>query len=293
MNKLITYVCILIFFSATIHAMDNASLGHQLIHAAKTGNQEEVKRLLDANAPVNYIDHGLDSTALIEATCKGHSDSLRLLIDAKASLDYKEALGYTALMNAASGGGSECLQMLIEAKASLDLENIKGNTALMEAIRNDKFYCAYLLIEAKASISHENKNGVTALYLATYEKHPACIYMLIHAQLSPDCMLINRREFTEYALKKCGNRYKKKLICMFLGCLKKQDRFREIYRLREWMFKDFFLREHLAASIVNRENARLAENLERQAFLEIANDIENADSQDRDVSNRQSCCDLQ
>ena len=88
-----------------------------LLRAARAGNAETVKTLLQSqNADVNGIDeHG--NTPLIEAARFGHDEVVRALLIAKADVNAKNDEGKTALMLASEGGHDETGRALTQAGA--------------------------------------------------------------------------------------------------------------------------------------------------------------------------------
>lgn len=88
-----------------------------LLRAARAGNEDTVKTLLQSpNADANGIDeHG--NTPLIEAARFGHDEVVRALLIAKADVNAKNDEGKTALMLASEGGHDETVRALTQAGA--------------------------------------------------------------------------------------------------------------------------------------------------------------------------------
>ncbi len=88
-----------------------------LLRAARAGNADTVKTLLQSqNADVNGIDeHG--NTPLIEAARFGHDEVVSALLIAKADVNAKNDEGKTALMLASEGGHDETVRALTQAGA--------------------------------------------------------------------------------------------------------------------------------------------------------------------------------
>jgi ankyrin repeat protein len=157
----------------------------KLMHAAKEGNDEEVKVLIKEGAKLDI--KGSDGrTALMHATHGPSIGALKALIDAGAKLDLQDSWDFTALIHAASWGSSvDAVIALIEAGANLNLQADTGYTALMCAVSWIKPEKAAVLIDAGADLSlSEKEYGNTALLLAlkfNYKKNEVIYKSLIKA----------------------------------------------------------------------------------------------------------------
>lgn len=88
-----------------------------LLRAARAGNADTVRTLLDSpNADVNGVDEN-GNTPLIEAARFGHDEVVRALLIAKAEVNAKNNEGKTALMLASEGGHDETVRALTQAGA--------------------------------------------------------------------------------------------------------------------------------------------------------------------------------
>lgn len=88
-----------------------------LLRAARAGNADTVRTLLQSpNADVNGVDE-LGNTSLIEAARFGHDEVVRSLLIAKADVNAKNNEGKTALMHASEGGHDETVKALTQAGA--------------------------------------------------------------------------------------------------------------------------------------------------------------------------------
>ena len=96
-----------------------ADTGEDLIEAAKKGEAEKVRALLDAGADVNAKDeHG--ATALMYALGgegKLYPAIAKVLLDAGADVNAKAGNGVTAVMLAAFSGDAELIKLLLDAGA--------------------------------------------------------------------------------------------------------------------------------------------------------------------------------
>ena len=93
-----------------------------LIIAAKNGNINEVKRLLDNGAPANARDDE-NTTPLQWAAFNNHADVVRLLLDKKeVDVNIKNSHNLTPLHFAAHSNYPEVAKVLLEKGAMLMLK---------------------------------------------------------------------------------------------------------------------------------------------------------------------------
>lgn len=95
----VTAVLVLILWASIVAAMD--TLDQQLIEAAKVGDPEQVKTLLDGGADVTATNND-GTTALMAASGGDHVEVVQLLLDRNVDVDAIDCLGETAL------GGLQC-----------------------------------------------------------------------------------------------------------------------------------------------------------------------------------------
>ena len=168
--------------------------------AAKNGNMEALKILLDAGAEVDATDrvkrtalmHGgtsknpqvlvmlLDNGADVNArdlviggplawsSAFGNAECVQVLVDAGAELETKgAATGYTPLIWSAAVGDANSIPILISAGADIEArDSVDGGTPLMHAAQTGKYEGMKALVEAKANVNAKDRNGKTALLRA-------------------------------------------------------------------------------------------------------------------------------
>ena len=104
-----------------------------LMIAARAGNTEVVRALLDANADIDHQNNE-GQTALLSTLDKRlrqvPHDALRTLLDAGADPNLPNELGLTPLMSAAAKRDRTVVQWLLDAGADPALEDAEGKTAL-------------------------------------------------------------------------------------------------------------------------------------------------------------------
>jgi ankyrin repeat protein len=110
-------------------AKDKSSLNEKLIKAAREGDIEEVKQLLDNGANVDARDF-IGRVPLMLASANGHVEMVRLLLEWKADVDAKDEDGDNALARAAWGGHAEIVQLLLARGVDVHVKDKDGDTAL-------------------------------------------------------------------------------------------------------------------------------------------------------------------
>jgi ankyrin repeat protein/ketosteroid isomerase-like protein len=111
--------------------------GHTpLLIAARNGETEMVRALLQAGADVNAVEPVFGAVPLHKATYNGHVEITRLLAGApRVNLNYQgPSNGYTPLADALWHGFAECASVLIDAGARTDIVAYDGKRALDLAI---------------------------------------------------------------------------------------------------------------------------------------------------------------
>lgn len=94
-----------------------ADLSEELFAAARKGDTERIKALLDQGADVN-AKWRYDTTALLMASMRGHAAATRLLLERGAKVDIKDTFyRITPLSAAADKGAAEIVKMLLEKGA--------------------------------------------------------------------------------------------------------------------------------------------------------------------------------
>jgi len=155
--------------------------GNDLIHAAKEGDLQRVRALLDSHVDVNSRLNGNPdggTTPLIEASKAGHRDVVQALLDAGADLNIGKGKWGAALVQAAQMGQLETVWALIGAKADLNATDQEGMTALMAAAQNGHTQVVAALIESDANLSINAHNGGRAEDFARRSGHPEIAELL-------------------------------------------------------------------------------------------------------------------
>ena len=126
----------------------------EFIRAAKSGNAEKLRALLEANPNVIHARDTDGSTALHCATWKGHQAVVAFLLSAGADVNIhsnNEHWGTTPLHAAAHANQATIAQMLIDNGADVNAHDKDGKTPL----HHTKFH------KAKAAAKVLQNNGAT------------------------------------------------------------------------------------------------------------------------------------
>ena len=135
-------------------------------YAAHSGDESEVRRLLDEGADVNETDDN-GNTALMAAARCGQLEILKLLMSGKAKLNLADNNGMTALMAAAQENHIDAVKVLLKVKSShVNAADKDGITALMRAASNGHVEIVKALLDAGAKPDNTDKDGKTAWDIA-------------------------------------------------------------------------------------------------------------------------------
>ncbi|GMH40553.1 hypothetical protein BSKO_08457 [Bryopsis sp. KO-2023] len=119
--------------------VDVKALGVALRKAARGGELEKVKELIEEGADVKSADKRYEWTALHHAAngdTRGHFNIAKELITAGAEVNAQNVDGQTPLHLAARRGYGLMVDLLLESKAELDIKDQDGRTALAVASEN-------------------------------------------------------------------------------------------------------------------------------------------------------------
>jgi len=152
----------------------------QLLSAAKSGDTETVKSLLEKGADVNAKgDIGTniffhEATALMWASAKGQTDTIKLLLDKGADINAENFIGSTALMWAAGHGDTNVVQLLLDKGADINAKGgFLGGTALTHAVYNGQTDMVKFLLDRGA------KNNGDALTAAAQQGQTDIVKLLL------------------------------------------------------------------------------------------------------------------
>ena len=119
--------------------------------AAREGNSDAARLLLQAGAEVNVTNHR-NETVLMVAAQLGHFDLVKLLIEAGADIPEVDTLGDTLLNHATRAGNMAMVEKLLSLKFDVNAANKRGQTPLVSAARAGHLGVFTLLLEKSATI---------------------------------------------------------------------------------------------------------------------------------------------
>lgn len=143
------------------------SLEEQLFAASEQGDVEEVQKLLDAGADVNFSPDNDHFTSLHNAARKGHDKVIEALLKAGANPnEVTDAKKFTPLHLAAMNGYKDAVKALLKAEANPNLLNVEDSSPLLlfalsidshrQSDRFKSLEIAQDLLAAGADIKKEN-----------------------------------------------------------------------------------------------------------------------------------------
>jgi ankyrin repeat protein len=149
-----------------------------LVRAARSGNLEIVRLLIEHGATVDIGKESGDRTPLLEAAGQGHVDVVKLLISKGADVNAR-VKGLTPLLLACAwgqmpagppGDKTKTIHILLENGADVNVQDESwlktGRTPLMYAVMQGNAALVQALLGKGATLDLKNKDGDTAVSLA-------------------------------------------------------------------------------------------------------------------------------
>src|SRR4029453_5032341 len=155
-----------------------------LMTAARAGNAEVVRLLLERGAEVNAREKYKGQTALMWASAERHPAVVKLLLERGAdwrvrSFDRETKVprlsaassispiargGFPALSFAAREGDVESARVMLDGGVDIDYGDVDNTSALVVAIMNKQYSFARFLLDRGADVNIAGGYGRTALY---------------------------------------------------------------------------------------------------------------------------------
>ncbi|KAL9225495.1 hypothetical protein vseg_001412 [Gypsophila vaccaria] len=166
--------------SKTVAEIKDANDRTALHFAAREGEMEVCKYLLeDLKLDVNVKD-AEGETPLVHAARQGHTDTVSYLLDHGADPSIASDLGATALHHAAGIGNLEMVKLLLSKGAAVDSQSDSG-TPLIWAAGHAQRDAVQILLEHHANPNAGTDDGITPLLSAVAAGSLACLELLIQA----------------------------------------------------------------------------------------------------------------
>jgi 26S proteasome non-ATPase regulatory subunit 10 len=135
--------------------------------AAKDGDFETVKKLLEKDPKLIHIGNRLQQTPLLLASFGGHADIILFLIDKGAKIDQPDTFGATPLHMAVLGGQTEIVELLISKGADVNIKTRNGKIPLQMAFEKDAPDIVEVFIKQGMAVNSSiNQYGRTMLHEA-------------------------------------------------------------------------------------------------------------------------------
>ncbi len=170
----------------------DSMLDQDLIEAARAGNAEAVRSLLEDGASVEARDPS-GATALVAAAYGNHVEAARLLLDAGADVNAKDSTEQSAYLIATSEVGDDVtlLDVTLGAGADVNAKDSFNGTGLIRAADRGYVKIVRRLLETELEIDHVNRLGWTALLEAIVlgggdERHTETVRVLVDGGVDVD-----------------------------------------------------------------------------------------------------------
>ena len=183
----------------------HAAIRPPLSEAAKTGDKETLRSLLQKGANVNATE-GDGTTALHWASYRDDLESVELLLKAGAKVNAANDLGATPLWTASQNGSEPVVRRLLAAGANPNAKLLLGETVLMVAARSGYAAIVEQLLAKGADVNAKAARDQTALMWAVSQKHPEVVKVLlahkadVHARSTAwtDVMAVSPHGYLDY-----------------------------------------------------------------------------------------------
>ena len=150
----------------------------RFIDAAKNGDLEEVRSLLNKGVDINTQDGPVyRNTALHYAAQNGHYEVVETLIDSGANFNLTNRDKVSVLMYAAQNGHDKIVELLLEKGADVNLISKRNDTALYLATQNGHDKVVELILEKDVDLS--NRNGDLTLYAGAVRGFDKIVKLLL------------------------------------------------------------------------------------------------------------------
>lgn len=157
-----------------------------LMVAAKEGDNERIRELIDKGADVNRSNNN-GGTPIMYAALSGKPDTVSLLLERGARVDAVAENGWTALMIASVKGYVAVARLLLERGAEPNQADVYSWTPLMRAVYEQRLQMARLLARHRRTrVNQRGENGVTALHLAVVKGNVDIVKLLLAQGADPD-----------------------------------------------------------------------------------------------------------
>ena len=194
MKKVLSFLvsASLLLFASTALAADQAALNKQLMMAIKDGNSNAVTRVIGMGANVNETDAD-GALPLTVAARHGQTEIVKLLLQNGASVTAVNTLtGSTALINAAGSGNVETIKALLEAGSDINARNDKGKSAIDIAFDLGNPAAFHYLRQHGATLDAQSLITKENMRLAIVSNKPGTVKILLDLGMDPNGLITDR-----------------------------------------------------------------------------------------------------
>ena len=182
--------------------MDQININGQFVLAARGGNVERVRTLLEQGAIVNSRDRNGDSP-LNMAAAKGNVALVALLLRSGADVNLANLSGVTPLMSAVFAGQAELVRTFLDAGAKVGpIDRVKKNAAIYAAATGCSD-CLSALLRHGTQVNALLENDLTLLMWGAGYGHETVVRTLLDA--GADRTLKDNRGKTAADMARDGN----------------------------------------------------------------------------------------
>jgi ankyrin repeat protein len=208
-----------------------ADLEERFLHAARTGNIQEIQYALEHGIPINTVSEW-NTTALHYAAIDGFQVVVEHLVQAGANINHWDDLGQTPLHEAARNNHITIVQYLVEQGAKINQRDSSGFTPYDLALANNHIVVATYLKNVESylekcirAIATTSDNDVT---IPNYALLTISQRMFLKEHWS--CLSIEKIENTKMEIKAIQNNNSSKTY-LYRSCLLAQKKLNHLYML--------------------------------------------------------------
>ena len=148
----------------------------ELYDAAKNGNLDRVKLLVEQGMDKNQVGGHWEAPALLIAASKGHLSVVQYLVEQGADMEKGDSDDCTPLITASAYGRLDVARYLLEQGADRDKACTNGETSLHCAARHGHLETAKLLMVYGADLNARNSYGLLPIDDTRTEEIKQAIY---------------------------------------------------------------------------------------------------------------------
>ena len=150
-------------FGGGVNTKDGAGYT-KLHHAAKDGQYEEVRRLVERGAHLNIRDNAGRTALMVAASipysCIPYRDIVKYLHQAGADINIRTNGGSTAMIETARMGQGDIVQYLHQAGADINIRDKDGSTALIVDVGSQVWTWSYCGVSPQGGGRHQQQEQV-------------------------------------------------------------------------------------------------------------------------------------